>query len=265
MNYAVSDIVKEVRVALDKNYNSDELEQWGNVDTLMLNEIIESKIPDAARYILLHAPLKMFDRFTAIPTEKKTIESGLDGVPYELTTKLGNHTRVYRGDTNYVYTLTIPDDYLRLVSFAMSDWTRPVSEDEVIESTSPFYALQTSKIEGVRGNPEKPVVALVIGGTKPYLRAFSTKPTGQWDENNKEIYTTCNATYIPMPEVSTDKKINLPPRLYRSIVYATAYFTALAYGVDNSTNLSIAKTLAEIADPPATVPQVQQPQETNEQ
>ncbi len=250
-SYLITDIAKEVRIAIDQNMSQEELEGFGDVDTLSLTEIIESKIPDAARYILLNAPLKMFDRFTAIPTSVTAQEKNADGNFVDVVTKLGNHSKFRSSDTNYVYTLTIPEDYLRLVSFLMSDWVRPVSESEVIDSTTPLYMIQTSKIEGVRGNPEKPVVALVVGGTKSYLRGFSTK-----SEN-----TTCSATYIAMPKVA-DGKIDLPSRLYRSVVYATAYFTELAYGATEKAAemMAIAKTLAEITDLPRGQQQYAQPQ-----
>ena len=52
VEYAVSDLVKEVKVLLDRNQESAGLLAPSDSDTLSQAELIESKIVDAARIIL---------------------------------------------------------------------------------------------------------------------------------------------------------------------------------------------------------------------
>jgi hypothetical protein len=56
VEYAVSDLVKEVKVLLDRNQESAGLLAPTDTDTLSQGELIQSKIVDAARIILEDAP-----------------------------------------------------------------------------------------------------------------------------------------------------------------------------------------------------------------
>lgn len=51
MRYEVSELKREIRIALDQNMTSSQLLATGDIDTLSLEEIIESKIVDAARIV----------------------------------------------------------------------------------------------------------------------------------------------------------------------------------------------------------------------
>ena len=64
-------------------------------------------------------------------------------------------------DRKGVVTLSLPDDFLRLVSVKMSDWNHPVVE---ITTDPALLALQNSEWEGVRGNPQRPVVTFGLDG-----------------------------------------------------------------------------------------------------
>ena len=55
--YAVSDLVKEVKVLLDRNQESSGLLTPDDTDTLSQAELIKSKIVDAASIILCDAPV----------------------------------------------------------------------------------------------------------------------------------------------------------------------------------------------------------------
>ena len=59
--YAVSDLVKEVKVLLDRNQESSGLLTPDDTDTLSQAELIKSKIVDAASIILSDAPVDMVD------------------------------------------------------------------------------------------------------------------------------------------------------------------------------------------------------------
>ena len=59
--YAVSDLVKEVKMLLDRNQESSGLLTPDDTDTLSQAELIKSKIVDAASIILSDAPVDMVD------------------------------------------------------------------------------------------------------------------------------------------------------------------------------------------------------------
>ena len=61
MRYEVSELKREIRIALDQNMTSSQLLATGDIDTLSLEEIIESKIVDAARIVENQAPSYLLD------------------------------------------------------------------------------------------------------------------------------------------------------------------------------------------------------------
>lgn len=236
-NYSVKNIVRDVRVAIDQNAQQTDLVNWGDVDTLALSEIIQSKIEDAAKLIESQAPVNLLEGTTC--SNEPTF------------------TKLAASDTNYVATIKVPGDYLRLFLFKMDDWVRHVSE--AIDATSPLYAYQRMKVEAVRGNPESPVVAIVPeseGGLM--LEAYTTA-------SNKSTQNRATFLYVPQPSIANNS-ISLPNKLYRAIVYATAYLTALDYGdqAKAALLLSVAKNLAHISEVP-TVPYTPQTQQTQEE
>lgn len=201
MEYSVSDIVNDVRVALDENVRTGsgivaQLEELGDPDTLTLDDIIESKVEDAARLVLENAAHWLLGEGIAIP--------GSLIVPRE---------------TGYVTgTMELPEDFLRLLTFKMSSWRMPVTV--AVTEDSPLYEVQSSPYAGVRGNPERPVVAITHqgdGSSGLLLECYSCT----------EGDTLVKARYIAVPKVSGGK-IVLPGKLYRAVVYRTASLTALA-------------------------------------
>lgn len=188
--YQVSDLVKEIRVAIDSNLKSDQLTGISDMDTLALEEIIGSKIAEAARIVVLNAPSYLLDGGDSLGT-----------------------TVVWNGTSGR---MTLPEDFLRLVVFKMSDWSRAVTVP--ISETDPLYAQQSSRWAGVRGNPQKPVVAIVPNSNGLVLE-FYTSNAG----------TVEQATYIAMPKV-TGGKIKLCEKLHDATVYYAAYLTAISTG-----------------------------------
>lgn len=188
--YQVSDLVKEIRVAIDSNLKSDQLTGISDMDTLALEEIIGSKIAEAARIVVLNAPSYLLDGGDSLGT-----------------------TVVWNGTSGR---MTLPEDFLRLVVFKMSDWSRGVTVP--ISETDPLYAQQGSRWAGVRGNPQKPVVAIVPSSNGLVLEFYSSKSG-----------SVAQATYIAMPKV-TDGKIKLCEKLHDATVYYAAYLTAISTG-----------------------------------
>lgn len=194
----LTDILHDVRVALDENAISDALIKEGDIDTLTLDEIIKSKILDAVRRVEIDAPVYL-------------LEGGHDfgdNVYWE-----SSETKAGQGWT------LLPSDFMRLVVFEMSDWERPVYA--AISAEDPEYEKQKSRFKGIRGNVQKPVCAITI---RPEGRAL------EFYSCNDNTATVSKAVYIPYPEIDDDEGIDLCERCYTAIIYTAASLVLSTYG-----------------------------------
>lgn len=194
MIYKLQRIERDVRVAIDENKTSEQLIADEDIDTLSLEEIVRSKIVEAVRRVITEAPIHLLD----------------GGEPFG--------DAVYWRDKGSGWTL-LPDDFMRLLIFKMSDWERPVYEP--ITAADPQYQLQHSRYKGVRGNVQKPVVAIVSRAEGRVLELYSC--------NSKDA-TVEQALYMPLPRVDCDGGINIPERCYRSVVYMAASLVLATIG-----------------------------------
>lgn len=139
----VSDIMKDVRITMDMNSSNKHLLDVRDTDTLEINDIIRKNIEPAAQDILIGAPTRLLGKGTEI---------GAD-------TAIERISRA--GGTMYAGRIELPSDFLRLITFQMEGWSyavnNPISEDD------PLYSICHSDYNGISGNPEKPVVAIVAG------------------------------------------------------------------------------------------------------
>jgi hypothetical protein len=197
MNFEVENIKQEVKIALDQNMSSEQLLDISDIDTLTFDQIIESKIADAARVVLLNAPNHLLDGGSSFGQSISWFSrEGLSG--------------------GYI---VLPNDFLRLVSFQMSDWTRAVTTP--ISENDPLYELQSSRFPGIRGCPQNPIVALCSQSIGLVLEFYScTAGAG---------VTVKKATYIPIPKIISGY-ISFSEKLKPAIIYYTAYLTALSVG-----------------------------------
>lgn len=99
--------------------------------------------------------------------------------------------------------IALPEDWLRLVSFSMSDWQMPVLAP--ITCDHPAYALQRSEFPGLRGTPEKPVCAITPDRRLEFY-SCRTKNAG-----------IAHALYMPMPAI-IDDAIDIAPRCYPIVI-----------------------------------------------
>ena len=219
MEYLVSDIIKAAKVALDENVSSKALADLQDVDTLKLDEIILSKVEDAARLVVTEAPRELLDSGT--PLGVAVIER--DGLP------------------DGVCRVAVPDDYLRLLVLQTSDWRTPAIE--AITEDDPRYLLQSSPCAGIRGNADRPIVALVH--TADGSQALELHTTGIDS-------TVKRGVYVPRPTIDESDRITLPVKLYRATVYRVAALTALAVlSADQATALmGISRQLSGINNEP---------------
>lgn len=215
--YAVSELVKEVKVLLDRNQESAGLLTPTDSDTLSQGELIQSKIVDAARIILKDAPASM-----------------LDGKTFD-----GLNTAWAETNGAYVGTVYLPSDMIRLLNVKASDWNRSA---EIITEEDDAYKIQCSRF-GVRGNPERPIAALIHNSGNRYLELFTSKSNT----------ATVSLTYVGMPFIS-DGNIDLPETLKDSIVYMAGYLTCISLGDTDTASglLGVARKMAHIVEPTET-------------
>ena len=213
--YAVSDLVKEVKVLLDRNQESAGLLAPSDSDTLSQAELIESKIVDAARIILSDAP-----------------EDMVEGTLYT--------NSVTWTDSNYGYyvgNMVLPTDILRILSVKADGWNRPA---EIISESDDAYKYQNCKY-GVRGNPERPIAAIVHTANGKSIELYTSKKND----------ATLAFIYVQVPSITTEQKISLPSVLKDAILYMAGYLTCISLG-DNDTAsgfLGVARKLAHIVEP----------------
>lgn len=186
---------REIRIMLDQNMTSTPLLESGDIDTLSLEQIIESKIADAARIVETNAPSYLLD----------------SGRSFGYTIDWASRVGYGAGSIH------LPDDFMRLVTFQMSDWSRavtiPITEDD------PLYARQHSRYPGIRGNPQNPVVAITTQSLGLVLEFFSCSA-------GSDVYLK-RARYIPIPRIE-DEGIEICEKLKSAVVAYAAYLTALS-------------------------------------
>lgn len=204
------EMARAVRVAIDMNMRNEPLIADGDTDTLELDEIIYAKLCDAVRLVEMEAPAYM-------------LESGHDF-----------RDNLYIGDDGKGF-VVLPDDFMRLVAFRMSDWKRTVFD--AISESDPQYALQSSKWKGICGNPEKPVCAIVRRSEGKVLEFYSCKD---------DSATVTQATYVPVPKIDMDGGIDIAEDCYRAAIYRAASLALASVGDQLSTTmLEISKSLLQ--------------------
>lgn len=212
VEYAVSDLVKEVKVLLDRNQESAGLLAPDDSDTLSQAELIESKIVDAARIILSDAP-------EVEGTSCKNAVTWTDSNGY------------------YVGKMVLPTDMLRILSVKAEGWNRPA---EIISESDDAYKYQNCKY-GVRGNPERPIAAIVHTANGKSIELYtSTKQDA-----------TLAFIYVQVPSITTEQKISLPSVLKDAILYMAGYLTCISLGDTDTASgfLGVARKLAHIVEP----------------
>ena len=234
------DMARAVRVAIDMNKTDDPLILEEDPDTLTLDEIIYAKLAEAVRLVEMEAPLFMLESghdlmgdAEACLLDKKSgydLLGGAEASPWDKNSGQG----IYWGEGGKGF-IILPDDFMRLISFRMSDWERTVHE--AISENDPQYALQSSRFKGICGNPEKPVVAIVRRSEGKVLEFYSCKT---------EEATVAQATYLPIPKIDRDGGIDVAEDCYRAAVYRAASLALASVGDQLSTTmLEISKSLLQ--------------------
>lgn len=215
MECAVSDLVKEVKVILDRNQESDALLTPDDSDTLTQGKLIESRIEDAATIIESLAPPHKVNGSHYSPSPTWTFVNGL-----------------------YVGKLELMDSVMRVLSVRASDWNRNA---RIITEHDEEYAYQNSKF-GVRGNPDRPIAVLINNRGSNALELYSSS-------TNEGV----SLSYVSYPKVENGN-INLPQGLKDSVLYMCASLVCVSLGdmTSAANHRAVAYRLADIDEPSQT-------------
>lgn len=241
MHYPVADIVEQVKIILDQNQQESSI-LADESNTLELDEVIRQKILHSARLLLETSDVSVIDGKTCFikkydDDNQPANPDWPDPEPEGTILGLYEDTTSTYGDLS-TWVLSMPDDYLRLLSLKMSDWKRAV------HSTIPYESAEYSQLRsgfiGITGNPERPAVAETKRGIDHVHISESSfiNPGGtEWSlENVKwlEIYTSATGDvvdfrYCPIPMIDQDDCLEFPEKLMRHLVYQTGSFVAATF------------------------------------
>lgn len=200
----LTQIKRDVRVALDEDRDSATLINADNINALKMDDIIESKVAEAVDRVHGVAPYWMLEQGHNF-NDDTTV--GSTDYPY------GIHWAEM--ESGWVL---LPDDFLRMVVFEMSDWERPVYA--FITPADAEYAKQRSRVKAIRGTAQRPVCALVLRPEGKALEFYSCK-------SNEA--TIGKAVYIPCAAVESGG-IDISERCYTAVVYTVAGLVVTALG-----------------------------------
>ncbi|MFR9541403.1 MAG: hypothetical protein SNH27_05065 [Rikenellaceae bacterium] len=208
MIYTVSEISKAVRIAMDLNSSSDALSLVEDVDTLSINDIIESKILEGIESVHRIAPAYLLDGGYNLCDEDEDEDDG------EIL-----RNSIYWNDSGFSGWILLPEDFMRLVVFKMDDWERAVYD--AIWLDDPKYLAQSSRFGGITGTPQKPVCAIAVRPEGRVLEFYSC---------TSESAQLSRGVYVPYPEIDDSNGVNICKRCYKSVIYAIAALVSLTIG-----------------------------------
>lgn len=186
-----SEIYEKVRAFLDELGDNDAGFMLSDKDSSELNTIIDKVTPLSVRNIHISAPYRMLDGDMYVPSDFSV--------------------------ENKKATMTLPENFLRLVQVKLSSWNAPVVN--VVTEDMPEYRMQAN--EYMRGTHYKPVCALVLlADGLQGLELFSAK--------DDEDYLS-SLIILKEPEWEDDS-IVICPRLRNSIIAQITGQTLLALG-----------------------------------
>ncbi len=211
MIYQIDKILRDVRIAIDENKTNEQLIEDEDIDTLMLDDIIRSKIVEAVQRVHADAPNYLLE---------------------------GGHNfgdAVYWREMESGWVL-LPQDFMRLVVFEMDDWEQAVYQ--AISTDDPEYEKQRSRFKGIRGTAQRPVCAIAIRPEGKVLEFYSCKST------NAQV---SRAVYIPYPTIDEDNGVDISERCYMAVVYTIGalVYTTLGEADKASNFLETAKTFLQ--------------------
>ena len=210
MLYAVADIIADVRAVLNRAARSVPLSESFDPERLFLDDIVRRSLCDVVAYVHRHAPVER-------------LEPGLSfhGAVGRLPRPVGGGFVV------------LPDDFMRLVAFKMSDWRCAVCH--AVAPDTPAYRQQFSPF-GIAGCPERHVVALV------------PRPSGL----NLEFFTSSSdemtiGQYVAFPHIDEEGYVDISRQIHGAVVCLLAAEVGESYG-QTAADIQLATLLRQRAD-----------------
>ena len=207
MRYSTDDFLKDVRVAYDENVETEAMGRFDDDATLRLEDIMRSKAGDALEEVALTAPLRVLDfedyRGAAVTWDGETM-----------------HGRV-----------TLPPNWLRQVSFKMSDWERACYQ--MHDASEALYGMQRASAAGVGGTWERPVCFVVAMGYDAKETDYAKRRQIEFFSCKSRAATVAECLYVARPVFDEAGMFEYSERAYRGAVLKCASLTALTYGNTN--------------------------------
>ena len=205
MVYQVNRVVADVRRVLDQDNMVDVLIGEGDAETLLLDDIMRSKVVEAIDRVHSMAPYWLLEQG----------HNFADAAVYWFSGSTTGPGRVLDG-CGWVL---LPEDFLRLVVFEMDDWERPVYTP--IGTDDPRYRRQRCRVAALRGTVQRPVCAVAVRPEGRVLEFYSCK---------SEAAGITKAVYVPRASVDDRDSVDISERCYDAVVYMAAALTMTACG-----------------------------------
>lgn len=215
MIYTIDKIKRDVRIAIDRNSTSKLLLDQ-DIDTLTVDEIIRSKILDAVRKVEKAAPIAMLEAGHHLYDSNDIGDGEVD-----------DKEQLYWDGDKTCGWVNLPDDFMRLIMFRMSDWERPVYIPTTIDTDD--YSKQSSRFAGIRGTTQKPVCAIAMRAWGKVLEFYGCK--------SQDAYVS-EALYLPEPRFDKYDGVDICEKCYTAVIYMAAALTLISLGEsDQATQL----------------------------
>lgn len=198
MVYQTNKIIQDVRIRLDENRTDEALLSNTDEETLKLDEIIRSNILEAVRRVQTAAPYWLLEQ----------------GHNFQYDDNNTQRQIFWEGDNDTCGWLVLPNDFMRMVVFEMSDWERPSYNALSVED--PDYVKQRSRVKGIRGSWQRPVVVIGVRPVGKVLEFYSCKSRSA---------TVSKAVYIPYPSFDDYGGVDISERCYDAMIYTLAAMT----------------------------------------
>lgn len=182
----VNELIREVRIALDENAVQTEYMEE-NADNLELDDIIRAKLPEAVRDVTEAASVELLEP-VVMTTEVATTDGG--------------------------GTLTVPEDFLRIVSLKMEGWNRSVTT--IAGEGSDIDLMQRNRYS--RGTAMKPVCVMSHDASGNKVIEYFGASSG-----------VERALYMPLPKIENGV-LPISRLLRQAIVRRTAGLVLLSRG-----------------------------------
>lgn len=199
MDYAVEDIITEVLTTMDRQVESTALLSSGV--SLSVRDIVRKHLLDAAWQMTMEAPARMLEgeAFGTSASWESAIGIGIGAV-------------------------ALPDDFLRLLAFRMSDWTHAVYHI-VDPDSSEWQMVSSSLLMGVRGNGARPLCTITHWATGRKLEFCGCS-------SGSDVSVSV-AVYAKKPTITTASNIetlSMSADIKRAVVFRCAALASTTIG-----------------------------------